>query len=435
MAEEDYMRVDRLALLIALLLAGFACAAEPGQTIKLDLIASGAKRMFQPLYAIHEVKLDDEQPAGIKKLPPDLTAPQFAKLRIGPADSRTIFYVILEPPAGKPARLFVDANHNGDLTDDPACEWEARQTTVQTPSGLKDITSYCGGATVKVPYGSETLVLHVLLDYRPDKDDPTPGRGEDRLVYYQDFARAGKVTIDGKKYAALLFDPSGSGDYRDTKEFGGICLILDLNEDRKFDRDTEKLPINAPFNVTGTTYQISDMKASGASFRIVKSEQSVPQTQPRTPPNWLPFFAPGFQATTTDGKTINFPQDYHGKLVLLHFWSTGSKPSLAEIPTLVKAYDKYHAKNLEVVSINLDLDSSSESNKLKVAQSAKDRQMTWPQICDGNQWKGDIASKYPVRSIPAIMLIDGDTGSVLGFPDNLHSSDLDKTIQQELDRK
>src|SRR5262245_5434032 len=388
------IKVDCLAVMIALLLSGIARAAEPGQTVNLDLITGGAKRMFQPLYAIHEVKLDDEQPAGIKKLPPDLTAPLFAKLRVGPADSRTTFYVILEAPAGKPARLFVDANHNGDFSDDPACEWEARQTTVQTPRGLKDITSYCGGATLKVPYGSETLALHVLLDYRPDKDDPTPGRGDDHLIYYQDFARAGKIAIDAKKYAALLFDPSGSGDYRDTKELGGVCLILDLNEDRKFDHATEKLPIDAPFNVSGTTYQISDMKASGASFRIVKSAQNAPQTQPRTPPNWLPFFAPEFQATATDGKAIHFPQDYHGKLVILHFWSADSKPSLTEIPTLVKAYDKYHAKNLEVVSVNLDLDSSSDTNKLKVALSAKDRQMTWPQICDGSQWKGEIASKY-----------------------------------------
>jgi len=429
------MKIDRLFLATALVLPCIARAAEPSQTVKLDLIASGAKRMFQPLYDIHELKLDDEQPAGIKKLPPDLTAPQFAKLRIGPAEARTIFYVILDAPAGKPARLFVDANHNGDLTDDPACEWEARQTTVRTQAGLKDITSYCGGATLKVPYGSEMLALHVLLDYRPDKDDQTPGRGDDHLIYYQDFARAGKIAIDAKKYAALLFDPSGSGDYRDTKEFGGVCLILDLNEDRKFDHDTERLPINAVFNVSGTTYQISDMKPSGSSFRIEKAQQNAPQTQPRNRPNRLPFFAPEFQATTTDGKAIRFFQDYHGKLVILHFWSADSKPSLAEIPNLVKAYEKFHAKGLDVLSINLDLDSSSESNKLKVALSAKDRQMAWPQICDGREWKGEIASKYYVRSIPAIMLIDGDTGSVLGFPDNLRGIDLEKTIEQELDRR
>jgi hypothetical protein len=98
------------------------------------------------------------------------------------------------------------------------------------------------------------------LDYRPDKFDRTPGHADDALIYDEDFARTGKLTLGGKSYRALLFDPSGIGDYRDTKEIGGVRLVLDLNEDGRFDLQAEGLRIAAPFNVGGATYQIPDTK-------------------------------------------------------------------------------------------------------------------------------------------------------------------------------
>ena len=85
--------------------------------------------------------------------------------------------------------------------------------------------------------------------------------------------------------------------------------------------------------------------------------------------------APPFHLKPINGKLVNFPDDYKGKIVLLDFWATWCGPCCEELPNVVAAYQKYHDKGFDIVSVSLD----DAGQGPQLLQFMKDHDMTWPQ--------------------------------------------------------
>jgi thiol-disulfide isomerase/thioredoxin len=404
----------------------YAAAAYGGDDVKLDWQASDISASvgyYRPL----RVELSAVKPDGIKTPPADLSAPLFGKMQLGPVEAPANYYIILDEPDGKPSRLFVDANANGDFTDDPAPEWKPR--TDKTPDGL-ELTMYQGGAELDVSYGAEKLKAHLSM-YRFDKHDPRRAALTNSLFCYRDYGRKGDISLSGKTYHALLLDDSATGDFRPPKDAAksSVVLMLDLNNDGQFQMRGESFDVTKPFNIGGTTYEITNMTAAGV-FQIVKSSQTVEETKPR------PALAAGakalpFDATTTDNDQIHFPDKYKGKVVLVDFWATWCPPCRAEVPHLAAAYEKYHDKGLEILGVSLDQANAAD----KLAQFTKENNMPWPEIYDGKHWSSAVAQLYFIDSIPHPFLIDGNTGVIVAEGDALRGDSLTSSIEKALAKR
>ena len=401
-----------------------ASAAVADDATKLTFIGSGASSKIG-YYAPMRATLSAEKPATLKKVPDGLVAPQYGVLPIAGVKDR-VFHVIVDEPEGKDARLFVDGNGDGDMTNDAPAEWAGRK--MKPKGGDKEFTTYNGGATLQFGKDREA---HIAA-YRFDKTDPGRAQLKDTLLFYRDYAVEGSLPLAGKAYKIMIDDAKVSGDFSG-KSSGGepgkspVTLLIDVNGNGRFDQTGESFPVDAPFNIGGKTWELTDIAADGSSLRAVKSAKTVAEV-PTPPDLGVGKKILSFEGKDLDGKAVAFPGDYKGKVVLLDFWATWCGPCMAEMPNVVKAYESFHAKGFEILGVTLDNKDAVE----KIRSTEKDKGMAWPQIYDGGGWKAAIAVQFSIHSIPAAFLVNGSTGEILAAGDEIRGENLAKAIEAAL---
>lgn len=111
--------------------------------------------------------------------------------------------------------------------------------------------------------------------------------------------------------------------------------------------------------------------------------------------------APDFSAPTPEGGTMAL-SDALGKYTIIDFWASWCRPCRVENPNVVKVYNKYHDKGLNIISVSLD----KADQRDKWLQAIVDDQMDWYHVSNLQFWNDPIAQQYSVRSIPATFLLD-----------------------------
>lgn len=127
------------------------------------------------------------------------------------------------------------------------------------------------------------------------------------------------------------------------------------------------------------------------------------------------------QLVDKDGNPVAL-SSYVGKskCVLVDFWASWCAPCIQEMPHLIKTYNTYKGKGLEIVGISVDDD------KIAWLDAVSKHKMTWVQLADATK---SASETYGINSIPHTILIDAD-GTIVAK--NLRGKALEDKIAEML---
>jgi thiol-disulfide isomerase/thioredoxin len=395
------------------MVTGLILALATAQSANLEVMSTGAMPVIGG-YKPQRLQLVAEKPTSLKSAP-TFAAPMYGVMEFGKAGSTKKFIVAVD--GGK---LYVDANANGNLKDDPASEWKA---VAYKGSDQKDYVRMAGGFSLVHPQLKKPMHMGAYLF---DANDTARAQLKNVLLYYTDYALTGTLAFGASSHKVMFVDWNAKGDFAGE----GVQLLIDRDDNNKYDGRFEYYDVTQPFNIGGTTY-VLDAKDIGRSKIGLKTSTKFVAEVPAPPNLAVGQNVIAFEADTTDGARVSFPSSYKGKIVMVDFWATWCGPCIAELPNVTKAYDMYHERGFEILGISLD-----QAEKLDVLNKfCGENKMPWRQVYDGKFWEARIAKMYGIQAIPAVLLVDGDTGEILADASTMRGETIFKTVDAALKKK
>lgn len=183
---------------------------------------------------------------------------------------------------------------------------------------------------------------------------------------------------------------------------------LEKNPDNYFSLSLiENIIKSKPTDVTSLEKAFADLdkEIKDSSYgRTVLNQLEALKTQNESLANLeVGKIAPDFSAPNPDGKEVSL-NEIKGKATIIDFWASWCGPCRRENPNVVKVYEKYHNKGLEIISVSLDKPGQKE----KWLQAIEDDKLTWHHVSNLQYFTDPVAQQYNIQSIPATFILDAE---------------------------
>jgi thiol-disulfide isomerase/thioredoxin len=187
------------------------------------------------------------------------------------------------------------------------------------------------------------------------------------------------------------------------------AVLLHLANANEFNAEEKKAREQYGKLVEGYAATDAGKKAAGALRRIDLTGKAL-----------------ALKGTGLQNETVDSSQ-YLGKPVLIVFGASWASPVKQDLPALIKVYEKYRGRGLQIIGINLDNERSELDAFLK------EHRITWPQIFEPGGMESRLAVEYGIISLPTMFLVHAD-GKVVNR--NLRtSSEADRQLEKLLAAK
>ncbi len=158
---------------------------------------------------------------------------------------------------------------------------------------------------------------------------------------------------------------------------------------------------------TSTTEELQEMynalapeiKETSAAKKVIKTLDQLKEREAKAKNTNVGAVAPNFSAPSPTGELLAL-NDVKGKATLIDFWAAWCRPCRAENPNILKVYNKYHDKGLNIIGVSLD--RTAEAWK----KAIEDDGLTWNHVSNIAYFNDEIAMTYNVDAIPAAFLLD-----------------------------
>lgn len=138
--------------------------------------------------------------------------------------------------------------------------------------------------------------------------------------------------------------------------------------------------------------------------------------------------APNFESKTPEGETVSL-NDLKGKVTIIDFWAAWCGPCRRENPNVVKVYEQYHDKGLEIIGISLDGAPNQKDPKKAWLDAIEKDGLEWNHLSSLMYFNDPVAKQYNIKSIPATYILD-EEGKIVAK--NLRGAALELKIKELL---